>query len=191
MFSNLINDYNRNGYVKLGKICTNSELKKLNKRVKDLMLGKVKYKNMFFQKDSNDGKYININKKSEIFLGPSLRYRKIKDLEYDNLFHKIFRKKILKYLSMHLIGRNVSCMRAMILNKPKKNSSVLPYHQDVSKNWNMTIKPKFTFWLSLNGANKKNGCLSILRGSHKKGILNKGHLININSKNLKKLKTIM
>ena len=47
---------------------------------------------MFFQLESHDGKYSTINKNLETFVGPSLRYRKIKDLEYDDLFNKIFQK---------------------------------------------------------------------------------------------------
>jgi len=173
----LLNQYYKNGYIRLGSLFTDNQLKKLNKRAMDLMSGKIKYKNMFFQLESNDGKYLSINKNSETFKGPSVRYRKIKDLEYDNLFNKIFQKKIVKFFSEKLIGKNVSCMRAMIFNKTYKNSSILPFHQDVSNDWSMSIKPKFTIWVSLNGANKKNGCLRIIKDSHTLGIINNGHLI--------------
>ena len=63
----------------------------------------------------------------------------------------------------------------MILNKSHKNSSILPFHQDVSNKWKMSQKPSFTLWMSLNGATKKNGCLKIIEGSHKYGILNYGN----------------
>jgi len=185
-FNLLLNRYFENGYVRLGKICSNRELLMLNKRAKDLMTGNIRYKNMFFQLDSKDGKYENIDKNSETFVGPSSRYRKIKDLEYDELFNKVIKKKTLKFFANSLIGKNVSCMRAMLLNKPNKNSSVLPFHQDVANDWKMSKKPKFTLWLSLNGASKQNGCLRALKGSHKDGILNKGHLVKVNSKFIKK-----
>ena len=31
----------------------------------------------------------------------------------------------------------------------------------------MTGKPKYTFWLALSEATKKNGCLQVIEGSHK------------------------
>jgi len=67
-FDLLLNIYFENGYARLGKICSNSELLKLNKRVKDLMSGNIEYKNMFFQLDSKDGilnkgHLVNVNSK--------------------------------------------------------------------------------------------------------------------------------
>ena len=159
-FDNLIKSYNENGYVKLGQIVNKEYSKKLTKRVLDLMSGKKRYKGMFFQLEGDKGKYEKINKQSEKFVGPSKFYRKIKDLEYDDLFFKVIKNKYLKFFSNYYIGKNVSCMRAMILNKPAKHSSKLSFHQDLSDNWNMSGKPNFTFWMSLNGASKKKGCKS-------------------------------
>jgi len=185
-FEKLLKSYNENGYVRLGRIVTEKFSSKLTKRVLDLMMGKKKYKGMFFQLDGEKGKYEKINVKSEVFTGPSKRYRKIKDLEYDNLFFKIIKNKYLEYFSNNLIGKDVSCMRAMLLNKPAKHSSKLKFHQDVSDNWNMSGKPNFTFWMSLNGATKKKGCLKIIEGSHIFGKLGDGHFASKNI--LKKFK---
>ena len=80
----LFSKYERNGYVKLDKLFKDSFIKKLNKRTLDLMLGKKIYKGMFFQLDSKDGKYKNIDTKKETFQVSSLNYRKIKDLEFDD-----------------------------------------------------------------------------------------------------------
>ncbi len=55
-------------------------------------LKNIKYKNMFFKLDDPDGNYFNIKHediKNEVFSGPSERYKKIKDLEYDPLFLKL------------------------------------------------------------------------------------------------------
>lgn len=171
----LLKTYHRNGFVKLGRVASISYSKKLSNRIQDLMSGKKQYKGMFFQLEGEKGKYENINKDSEIFLGPSKRYRKIKDLEYDNLFFKIVKNKYLKYFSKNLIGNDISCMRAMVLNKPPKHSSKLKFHQDASDNWKMSSKPNFTFWMSLNGATKRKGCLKIIEGSHRYGKLGNGH----------------
>ena len=55
------------------------------------MMGNIRYKNIFFKLDDPDGNYFNIKHediKNELFSGPSERYKKIKDLEYDNLIYK-------------------------------------------------------------------------------------------------------
>ena len=55
----------------------------------------------------------------------------------------------------------------------------------MSENWAMSGKPTFTLWLSLNGANKKNGCLKIVEGSHKFGVIGDGN--NLFDSKLKKI----
>ena len=48
----------------------------------------------------------------------------------------------------------------------------------------MTGKPKYTLWLALNKATKKNGCLKVIEGSHKYGVIGDGN--NLLDKKLKK-----
>lgn len=174
---NLLMTYEKKGYVNLGQIISKKKAKQLSKRAIDLMLGKKVYEGMFFQMEGKGGSYKKINKNSEKFLGPSKDYRKIKDLEYDHLFLKVIQNKYLKFFSKILIGNNVSSMRAMILNKPAYNSSQLDFHQDISDNWNMSGKPNFTFWMSLNGSTKQKGCLRIIEESHTYGKIGQGHFI--------------
>tara|TARA_B100001057_G_scaffold491184_1_gene580912 strand:- start:1063 stop:1917 length:855 start_codon:yes stop_codon:yes gene_type:complete len=186
-FQKIIKDFNLKGYAKIGKIMTSRYNKELLKRVEDLMMGKITYKNMFFKLDDPKGNYFKIKHedvKNEIFSGPSERYKKIKDLEYDPKFLRLMQSKIIRKISKELIGKEASSMRAMILNKSYINSSILPFHQDVSENWAMSSKPTFTLWLSLNGANKKNGCLKVVEGSHRFGVIGNGN--NLFDKKLKK-----
>ena len=150
----------------------------LNQRAIDLMMGKIKYEGMFFKLDDPDGDYFKIKHEdidNELFQGPSERYKKIKDLEYDPYFLQLAQCKLLEDICKLRIGVNVSSMRSMILNKSRFNSSILPFHQDVSENWAMTDKPNFTLWLSLNGASKENGCLKVVEGSHKYGVIGDGN----------------
>ena len=162
-FNKIIDDFEIKGYANLGKIITEQFRKKLIKRTKDLMMGNIKYKNMFFKLDDPDGNYFNIKHediKNEVFSGPSERYKKIKDLEYDPLFLKLIKSKSLRQIATKLVGNNVASMRSMILNKSYIKSSILPFHQDVSENWPMTGKPKFTLWLALSEATKKKRMLA-------------------------------
>ena len=54
-FQKIIKEYNQKGYAKLGQIISKSHTKELLKRVKDLMMGKVVYKNMIFKLDDPKG----------------------------------------------------------------------------------------------------------------------------------------
>jgi len=195
----IVKELMNKGYARLGQIISKKYTKELLKRTHDLMMGKIKYKNMFFKLDDPSGNYFNIKHedvKNEFFSGPSVRYKKIKDLEYEKKFFKLIKCNLFKELTNKIIGKNVSSMRAMILNKSYINSSILPFHQDVSEKWPMTGKPSFTIWLSLNGANKNNGCLKVVENSHKHSVIGDGNnLLNkklikkfLNKKNIKYLK---
>tara|TARA_B100001063_G_C16291126_1_gene323830 strand:+ start:121 stop:453 length:333 start_codon:yes stop_codon:yes gene_type:complete len=77
--------YEKNGYVKLGKIISDSYDKNLTKVTDDLMKGKITYPGMFFKLDDLGENYYNIKHEdieNEKFTIPSDRYKKIKDLEY-------------------------------------------------------------------------------------------------------------
>ena len=45
----IVNNFEIKGYAKLDKIITETFRKKLIKRTKDLMMGNIRYKNMFFK----------------------------------------------------------------------------------------------------------------------------------------------
>ena len=150
---NICQEIDHKGYSILGKIITDEFVDFLNQRTNDLMMGKIKYEGMFFKLDDPDGNYFNIKHEdvnNEVFQGPSERYKKIKDLEYEPYFLELAQCKLFEDICKIRIGENVSSMRAMILNKSRFNSSILPFHQDVSENWSMTGKPNFTLWLSLS-----------------------------------------
>jgi ectoine hydroxylase-related dioxygenase (phytanoyl-CoA dioxygenase family) len=62
--------------------------------------------------------------------------------------------------------------------KPAKHGSVVPWHQD-SALWGLkpdawtaeTAPVLFDWWMALDPATRENGCLQLLPGSHKKGIV--------------------
>ena len=51
-FKNIFKDFDNKGYSNLGKLITNSFNKQLLARTEDLMMGRVRYKNMFFNKET-------------------------------------------------------------------------------------------------------------------------------------------
>ena len=66
-------------------------------------------------------------------------------------------------------------MRAMVMNKPASSQSVVPWHQDISKDWAMSRPPAFTIWTALDPATVDNGCLRVVVGSHQKDKIGTGH----------------
>ena len=49
--------WERDGYLRLGQVMSDSELAGLQERMDDIMLGKVSYPCMYFQLDSSSGVY--------------------------------------------------------------------------------------------------------------------------------------
>ena len=157
------------GYLRLGKTLYGEELKQVMIRIEDIMLGRRIYPGMFFQHEKGS---------ATSFSGPSLKYRKIKDLEYDPILLSYFQNPIFKQLAVNYVGPNVSIMRAMLMNKPAEGGDILPYHQDISIDWEMTIPPFFTIWTAIDAAKIENGCLELVPRSHLHGRLDRGHILS-------------
>ena len=126
--------YERDGYLKLGKLLSDSELKGLQQRIDDIMLGKasVNYDRMMMQLDSGSGKYEDAGAQSKGFKGSTLDYRKIQELEFDPLFLAYMQKPIFREICAKVYGPNttVAAFRAMFMNKPARKGTFLPWHQD-------------------------------------------------------------
>lgn len=72
-------------------------------------------------------------------------------------------------------GKNVpiAAFRAMFMNKPVYQGTLLPWHQD---RWsNLDRDPLLTVWTALDPATVANGCVEIIPGSHREGLLNPDH----------------
>ena len=66
----------------------------------------------------------------------------------------------------------------MFMNKPAKRGTLLPYHQDAGKQWRLTQDPVMTVWTALDDATIEKGCMQVIPGSHKLGLLSEmGHTI--------------
>src|ERR1051326_7514010 len=80
--------YERDGYLNLGKLLDVADLEALQRRIDEIMLGEaaVDYDRMMMQLDSASGKYEDAGVQSKGFKGATLDYRKIQDLELDPLF---------------------------------------------------------------------------------------------------------
>lgn len=160
--------YDRDGYIVLGKLMTDEVLESLRNRIDEIMLGKAKtnYDRMLMQLDSETGKYEEAGAMSRGHKGSTLNYRKIQDLEFDPLFLQFMQMPIFKHICEHVYGPKtpITAFRAMFMNKPAHKGTFLPWHQD---RWTMlTPDPLVTIWAALDPATKQNGCVQIIPGSH-------------------------
>jgi len=113
------------------------------------------------------------------FKGPSLSYRKIEGLEHDPHFGAYLRQALFHDWCRLVYGdAMISVYRAMFMNKPARRGTLLPWHQDGGAIWGLDRDPLLTVWTALDDATIRNGCIQVVRGSHRLGLLSDfGHTI--------------
>jgi len=169
--------YEEDGFLKLGHILDNEQLTGLQGRIDDIMMGRAQldYDRILMQLDSSDGAYNNAGAQSRGFKGATLGYRKIQDLELDPLFLAYMQHPIFQNICEKVYGEDVPIngFRAMFMNKPSRQGTFLPWHQD---RWSYLDRdPLITVWTALDPATKANGCVQVIAGSHKFGLINPSH----------------
>ena len=169
--------YHEHGYVRLGKVAPDDEIKALCDRIDDIMLGKISYDNMLMQLCPSAGKP-ELSKQTKVFKGSTLKYRKVQDLEQDPLFLPYIQHPLFRDITRKIIGDEVSAFRTMFFNKPAGQGVPINWHQDGAGGWRLSIPPKVTIWTALDPTSVANGCLQIIPGSHKTMIPEKGDLLS-------------
>ena len=169
--------YHEHGYVRLGKVAPDDEIKALCRRIDDIMLGKIHYDNMLMQLCPSVGKP-ELSKQTKVFKGSTLKYRKVQDLEQDPLFLPYIQHPLFRDITRKIIGDEVSAFRTMFFNKPAGQGVPINWHQDGAGGWRLSIPPKVTIWTAMDATSVANGCLQIIPGSHKTMIPEKGDLLS-------------
>lgn len=169
--------YERDGFLRLGRVLESEQLGELQQRIDDIMLGRapVNYDRMLMQLDSETGKYEDAGVQSYGFKGPRLDYRKIQDLEFDPLFLAYMQRPLFRHICARVYGAetSVAAFRAMFMNKPARRGTWLPWHQD---RWSALDRdPLITVWTALDLATRANGCVQVVPGSHRDGLVNPDH----------------
>ena len=158
--------------MRLGQTMSGEALTALQARIDAIMQGQadVPYDKLLMQLDSADGK--NPGEQSRGHKGATLAYRKIQDLEHDPLFLDYLSLPLFQTICGRVYGADtpIAAFRAMFMNKPAHQGTFLPWHQD---RWSYLDRdPKITVWTALDPATENNGCVQIIRGSHRFGLLN-------------------
>jgi phytanoyl-CoA hydroxylase len=169
--------FERDGYLMLGQVISEAEREALGRRMDDIMLGRVRYEGMPCQLDSESGLYADVPVGGE-WAGPTLNYRKIEQLEKDPLFLAYIQHPVFREITRRVYGENVAIYRAMFMNKPARRGTHLPYHQDGGPGFALTRDPVVTVWTALDDAMVENGCMQVIPGSHRLGLLSeRGHTL--------------
>jgi hypothetical protein len=168
------NDFDRNGFMYLGKVLEPDEIDALTRRADDLALGRLTSPAVQMQLDTG-GAYDELPGAVARFEAGTLRYRKIQGLETDDLFARLIQKPVFREVCTHMYGRHasISIFRAMIMNKPAEQGTYLPWHQDGGHVWQLDRDPLVTIWVALDPATRANGCMEAVVGSHRLGLLSR------------------
>lgn len=166
------NDYSRGGFLHLGKVLEPEELEALRKRADDLALGSVKNPDVQMQLDTG-GVYEELPQAVRAFDHGTRLYRKIQGLETDDLFVRLVKHPLFLEVCARQYGPHapISIFRAMVMNKPAGQGTVLPWHQDGGNVWALDRDPLVTVWVALDPATRANGCLEVIPGTHRLGLL--------------------
>ena len=169
--------YHAEGYLHLGRLLEEEDLDALRRRIDDIMLGRaaIDYARLLMQLDSTTGRYEDAGVQTRGHKGATLAYRKVQDLECDDLFLAYMRRPIFREICAAVYGPEVpaACFRAMFMNKPARQGTSLPWHQD---RWtDLDRDPQITVWTALDPATIANGCVQVIPGSHRAGLINPSH----------------
>ncbi len=79
-----------------------------------------------------------------------------------------------------VLGRDILVYGTLVLSKPPRDSSYSSWHQD-SFYSGLHLSPSTSAWIALTPSHPANGCMRVIPGSHKLGLLNH---VNVSDPNL-------
>ncbi|MHC3439529.1 phytanoyl-CoA dioxygenase family protein [Natrialbaceae archaeon A-gly3] len=93
-------------------------------------------------------------------------------VEADDVFAEVANDETIVSVAQQLLGPNLKLLRSATMFKPPNIGSEKGYHQDAAY---YPIHPMdhVTVWIALDEATRENGCMNVVPGGHKAGIL--GH----------------
>jgi phytanoyl-CoA hydroxylase len=161
--------FREHGWARVGRVADDEILAALRRRADELMLGERVIPGMFFQHDSDTGRYEDL-RYGEGWVGPSLDYRKMEKLERDELFRAYLENPLFARIARAVVGPEVAIYRAALFNKSARGGSPLPWHQDGGSYWGLDREPTLQIWTALDGCEIEAGCVEVFPGSHAAGL---------------------
>lgn len=163
--------YRVHGWARLGKLADEATLVPLRARADAIMLGEVTYEGLFFQHDSDTGRYEDLSY-GQGWKGPSLEYRKVEKLEKDPLFWAWLSGDLFRRVAARVYesSTGVALYRAFLMNKHAGGGTNLPWHQDGGNFWGLDRDPVLQLWTALDDAPADGGCIEVVDGTHAAGL---------------------
>jgi ectoine hydroxylase-related dioxygenase (phytanoyl-CoA dioxygenase family) len=158
------------GYARLGRVLDDAGLASLRERVDDVLLGRVAYPGLFFQRDSMSGRYDDLTFGLG-WQGPSPAYRKVEKVERDPRFLSWIENPLFERIARRLIDGDVAIYRAALFVKAASGGTELPWHQDGGLFWGIDRDPTLQVWTALDDAPVEAGCIEVVPGSHAGGLV--------------------
>jgi len=87
-------------------------------------------------------------------------------LDLDPWFFEVCNQPGIVQMVSELIGEDLALWNSSFFAKPARNGKRTPWHQD-GEYWPITPLATCTVWLAVDDSNTTNGCLRVLRGSHR------------------------
>jgi hypothetical protein len=165
------------GYFMVRQGFTSTDIQDMKARLEDIVRGQYAKDGRRFQADTESGRYEDVEKSEMGYRGPNVAYRKIADLEYDDVLLGKLQSRWVRDLCARFLGPVTSVMRVTMMDKPARGGTPLPWHQDVSLDWPTTVQPELAIWFSLDEASAASGSLQVIPNSHRHGVIGRGHLL--------------
>jgi len=165
------------GYFMVRQGFTPTDMQDMKARLEDIVRGQFAKDGRRFQADTESGRYEDVEKSEMGYRGPNVAYRKIADLEYDEVFLAKLQSPWVGDICARILGSVTSIMRVTMMDKPAKGGTPLPWHQDVSLDWPTPVQPELAIWFPLDEATAASGSLQVIPGSHRHGMIGRGHLL--------------
>lgn len=163
--------YREHGWARLGRVGDDDAMAALRARTDAIMLGEVRYPGLFFQHDSDTGRYEDLAY-GEGWRGPSLRYRKVEKLEQDPLFRAWLAQDVFRRVAERVYAgaSSITLYRAFIMHKHEGGGSPLPWHQDGGDFWGLDREPVLQIWTAIDDAPEDGACVEVVDRSHHAGL---------------------
>ena len=153
-----VTQYHEFGYLIADRILTGDEFDAVRRRTEEIANGRVPYPQADVELEPNTT------------LRSLTTVRKLnRCVENDSVFLAIARHQPILDLASALIGDDIKLFGSQLFMKPP-GGIAKPYHQDSAY---FSIEPMalVTCWLALDDVTRENGCMWVIPGSHRRGVL--------------------
>lgn len=155
------NFYEKNGFVVIKNLIDKNTLRYVLHEIETLKIKVKNLKNKKYYHKTREGKFNSIHNIQEFIKGGNII--------------NLTKNSKLKRIVQTLLKKKPKLRNIEFFLKPANSGLAAPFHQD-NFYWNIINSNALNVWLACSDANKKNGGVCYLRGSHELGTIN--HIIS-------------